>query len=33
MIGSIAREYLEVIDRINYGQFASKRELRYLEGQ
>ncbi len=33
MIGSIAREYLEVIDRISYGQFASKRELRYLEGQ
>ncbi len=33
MIGSIAREYLEVIDRISYGQFSSTRELRYLEGQ
>jgi hypothetical protein len=32
MIGSIAREYIEVIDRIQYGQFTSKQELRYLEG-
>ena len=33
MIGSIAREYVEVIDRIRYGQFADTDELRYLEGQ
>ncbi|MEA3340885.1 MAG: hypothetical protein U9R15_13055 [Chloroflexota bacterium] len=33
MIGSIAREYLEVIDHIRYGQFANTHELRYLEGQ
>jgi hypothetical protein len=33
MISSIAREYVEVIDRIRYGQFAGTDELRYLEGQ
>jgi hypothetical protein len=33
MIGSIAREYVEVIDSIRYGQFADVSELRYLEGQ
>jgi hypothetical protein len=33
MIGSIAREYVDVIDRIRYGQFVSTDELRYLEGQ
>jgi hypothetical protein len=33
MISSIAREYVEVIDRIRYGQFADTDELRYLEGQ
>ena len=33
MIGSIAREYVEAIDRIQYGRFSSKQELRALEGQ
>ena len=33
MIGGIAREYVEVIDRIRYGQFTNTDELRYLEGQ
>ena len=33
MISSIAREYVDVIDRIRYGQFVSTDELRYLEGQ
>jgi hypothetical protein len=33
MIGSIAREYVDVIDRIRYGQFVSTDELHYLEGQ
>ena len=33
MISGIAREYVDVIDRIRYGQFVSTDELRYLEGQ
>jgi len=33
MIGSIAKEYLWVIDQIRYGQFRNTRELRWLEGQ
>jgi hypothetical protein len=33
VIASIGREYLEVIDRIQYSEFGSKEELRYLESQ
>ena len=33
MISAIARDYVEVIDSIHYGQFAGTDELRYLEGQ
>jgi hypothetical protein len=33
MISGIAREYVEVIDLIRYGQFTDTDELRYLEGQ
>jgi hypothetical protein len=33
MISGIAREYVDVIDRIRYGQFTDTDELRYLEGQ
>ena len=33
MKAQLAQEYLETIDKIKYGNFASKRELRHLEGQ
>ena len=33
MLESLAREYLEVIDKIRYSEFADEEELRWLEGQ
>lgn len=33
MLASIASEYVETIDRIRYGRFSNKQELRHLEGQ
>ena len=33
MTSSIAREYLDTIDRIRYSKFKNKRDLRWLEGQ
>ena len=33
MLASIAAEYVETIDRIHYGRFSNKQELRHLEGQ
>jgi len=33
MIGSVAREYLDVIYKIGHAQFRGKSDLRWLEGQ
>lgn len=33
VLESLAREYLDIIDRIRYSDFADQNELRWLEGQ
>jgi hypothetical protein len=33
MLGSLAREYLDVIERLRWGEFRDKQEQRWLEGQ
>lgn len=33
MLESLAHEYLEIIDRIQYGDFADRDELQWLAGQ
>ena len=33
MSANLAREYLDIIDKIRYGQFRDKKHLHWLEGQ